>query len=218
MENILEKYSPLVREYWLPLALGCIGLIFLGYGMIGYFAGHQAESRVLKDKPDILFEAASEASGFVDASGGEKTVKQAVVDVEGAVEKPGVYNLQADSRVQDALIAAGGLSKDADRDLVARGINLASKVIDGGKIYIPFMGEEAQGGNGSSVVLGSDTNSPIDVNHASESELNSLPGVGPVTSQKIISNRPYTSVDELVQKKIVGNKVFEDIKDLIVVQ
>jgi competence protein ComEA len=205
--EFVQKYSSYLRQYWIPLALCVVGLIFLGYGMIG-FLGQK------KDKPDILFEAASDAQPGASIVKQDTPKKMIAVDVEGAVVKPGVYKLAMDSRIQDALIAAGGLGEGADRERLAKSLNLAAKLIDGGKVYIPSVGEEivASGGNN---VLGSGTESLININSASESELDTLPGIGKTTADKIISNRPYGVIEELVEKKIVGNKVFQDIKGKI---
>jgi competence protein ComEA len=149
-----------------------------------------------------------------------KKGKQIAIDVEGAVLKPGVYMLPFDSRVQDALIVAGGMSDKADRLKVAKGMNLAAKLIDGGKIYIPFQGDSAstaQGGGSSENVLGDATSSMVNINTASDSELDGLSGVGPSTVKKITANRPYGSIDELLSKKVVGKSVFEKIKGAITV-
>ena len=136
--NLQERYSPLLRQYWLPLSLGFLGLIFLGYGLIGYLFPK-------KDKPDILFEAASTSSISNDTTMGSAVKAQPqkliTVDVEGAVQKPGIYKLPADSRVQDALIAAEGMGEDADRARIAKTLNLAAKLTDGGKVYIAFVGD-----------------------------------------------------------------------------
>ncbi len=213
MDNsLLEKLKP----HWLPILLGVGGLIFLG---IGFFVLNAPK----KDKQDILFEAASDTSSLAKATGSPE--KRLTVDVEGAVEKPGVYDLPADARVQDALIAAGGMSKDADRKQVAKVMNLAAKIIDGGKVYIPRSGDPSAGsglassGESSSGqnVLGADTSSGININAASVKDLDSLPGIGEVTAQKIINNRPYGSIDELLSKKIVSAKVFAQIKDKITI-
>ena len=140
------------------------------------------------------------------------------VDVSGAVEKPQVVEVPYDSRVKDVLIAAGGLTPKADRNYVSKSINLAQKVQDGTKIYVPAQGEmvsvSAPQVSGNSGQLGIQGNL-ININEASESELDSLPGVGPVTAQKIISGRPYQEVSELVSKKIVNQSVFDKIRDKV---
>ncbi len=212
MDNskLSSDYLPLLRQYWLPLILAALGLIFLGYSLIGFFSQKQ-------DQPDILFEAASTSSIDNQATTPEKLI---AVDVEGAVQNPGVYKLPPDSRIQDALIAARGLAKDADRALIARNLNLASKLTDGMKIYISFLGEPpssaSQDTQGS--VLGGVSNGLININSAGETELDSLPGIGKVTAEKIISSRPFNAIEELLDKKIVSQKVFDQIKDKIAAQ
>ena len=130
------------------------------------------------------------------------------VDIEGAVVNPGVYTLPAGSRVEDAIVAAGGLGSGADGDAFAKTMNRAMKLVDGGKIYVPSLS--------SSPLSPQFPLSPlISVNSATESELDTLPGIGPVTAQKIITNRPYQTLEELVGKKAVGAALFEKIKDKI---
>jgi competence protein ComEA len=128
--------------------------------------------------------------------------------------KPGVYKLSQDARMQDAFISCGGLSSSADRNWVAKNINLAVKLTDGAKIYIPKLGEQTSSSSSysSGVAL---TSSLININSASEQELDSLSGVGPATATKIINSRPYGSINDLLDKKIVGSKVFQTIKDKI---
>ena len=139
-----------------------------------------------------------------------------MVDVEGAVQKPGVYSLPANSRVEDAIRQAMGFSSDADESKIAALLNLAAKLSDGSKIYIPRIGDSqgvilgvaADNANGNMGAL-------INLNTASQTELDSLPGVGAVTAQKIIDNRPYSSVADLQTKKIVKSNVYSEIKDKV---
>jgi len=139
------------------------------------------------------------------------------VDVGGAVIKPGLYKLTGVARVNDALVAAEGLSEKADRDWLAQNMNLAAKLEDGVKIYIPFKGvTEAVSqptGVSSGEVAGTSITGKINVNTASSSQLDTLWGVGPVTAEKIISGRPYASVEELKSKKVLKSNVYERIKD-----
>jgi len=206
-QTLLDKYSPVLKRHWLPLSLGFVGLIFLGYGLIALFGSSDSSN-------DVVFEP-QEDSVLSSKVSSSATARQLVVDVEGAVLKPGVHNVPSDSRLQDALIAAGGLSSDADRDWVTKNLNLAIKVTDGAKIYIPKVGEEIESIKGIKSIKGGDAEDIININSASEHELDSLPGVGPVTAQKIINGRQYSSIDELLSKKIVGSKVFEQIKEKI---
>jgi competence protein ComEA len=157
---------------------------------------------------------------------GQETAKKTIfVDISGAVQKPDVYELPENSRLRDGLVAAGGLSEDANRDYFALNYNLARLLQDGEKIYVPKMGDKtiASGANQASggVIPGqtsqvSTSGNQININTASTSELDKLPGVGPVTADKIIDGRPYASIDELLTKKAVTKSVFEKIKNSIV--
>ncbi|MDZ4227777.1 MAG: ComEA family DNA-binding protein [Candidatus Levybacteria bacterium] len=177
-------------------------MTFFVYGLIGLFSAN-------KSSEDIVFEASAEQSS--------KEARIILVDVEGAVVKPGVYKLPQESRIQDGLVAAGGLSAQADREYISKNLNLAIKLTDGAKVFIPFIGEAVRGASvpnaASSVGV---TSGLININRASEQELiDGLDGVGIKTAQKIIAGRPHNSADELLSKKIVGAKVFEQIKDKI---
>ena len=206
------KYLPVIKQNWLPLALGLLGLILFTYGLIALLGS-------ASNKSDLTFESAKSASDSAKTN-----AQNIIVDVEGAVVKPGIYSLNQGSRVQDALILALGLSEKADRNWVEKNLNLAAKLSDGVKIYIPRLGETnpPAGGSSMDVVKGVssgtdvlDSTALININNASAGELDTLPGVGPVTAQKIIDNRPYIAIDELLSKKSVNSKVFSQIKDKV---
>ncbi|KKS80202.1 MAG: ComEA protein [Candidatus Beckwithbacteria bacterium GW2011_GWA2_43_10] len=145
----------------------------------------------------------------------EELEDKLMADVGGAVMKPGVYELKGGARVNQALIAAGGLREEADREWVEKNLNLAAKVTDGQKIYIPSNKETIK--DVPSLSKGTSLSEKININTASITELDTLYGVGPATAQKIIDSRPYGSVEELVTKKVVSNKVYEAIKNQITV-
>ncbi len=198
--NLSEVLLGFLKKHWLPSLLALIGLIFFIYGLIAFINQNQTSS-------DIKFETNSKPPS--------KDVESLItVDIEGEVANPGVYKLKQGSIIQDGLVAAGGLSALANRDFVSKNINLATKLSDGQKIYIPKEGESA-----SASVLGSSTSTTvsglININTASESQLDTLSGVGPVTTGKIINNRPYSAIEELTSKKVVSQKVFDQIKNKI---
>jgi competence protein ComEA len=136
-----------------------------------------------------------------------------IVDVEGAVVEPGVHSVPAGSRVADAIAAAGGYSTEVDIAAAALALNLAEHLVDGQKIHVPARGEL--------VVIPGATSAPggglVDINHASQEQLESLPGIGPVTAAKIIAARPFGAIDELDSRDVVGPSVMEQIRDLITV-
>ncbi|MBI2025902.1 MAG: ComEA family DNA-binding protein [Candidatus Levybacteria bacterium] len=202
MDSDLSKILfDFLKKHWLPLALALIGLIFFVYGLIAFISQPQSSN-------DIKFETNSTAS----TKDRENLI---TVDIEGAVVSPGVYKLKLGSIVQDALVLAAGLSGEADRDFVSKNINLATKLTDGQKIYIPKIGETVSASVLSSSTADTNANGPININTASEAQLDTLPGVGPVTAEKIINSRPYTRIEDLTSKSIVSQKVFNQIKDKI---
>jgi competence protein ComEA len=139
------------------------------------------------------------------------------VDVEGAVLKPGVYELASDARVEDALQAAGGLTPDADLDRF--GLSRAARVSDEQKIYMPRQGETltAASNTDGSTVAGASTSNCVNINTASASQLDELDGIGEARVTKIVENRPYAKIEELVDKKVIPQSVFEGIKEQICV-
>lgn len=208
--SLLSRYKPFLKQHWIATSVGLFGLMFFIYGLIVLLASSKASE-------DVVFEPATE----VKSASAKQSI---IVDVAGAVVKPGVYHLSSEARLQDALIAAGGLSGNADRAWVAKSLNLAAKLQDAAKIYIPTMSESSKGDTGDRGAIGGlgstgivNSNQQMNVNTASQSQLESLSGVGPVTAQKIIDGRPYSSIDELLSKKIVGKSVFGKIKDKIAV-
>lgn len=146
-----------------------------------------------------------------------------VVDVEGAVRRPGIQRLAAGSRVGDAIAAAGGYGERADVAAAALNINLAEALKDGAKVRVPALGETAAGGTAPATPAGSPpagTGGLIDLNHADEGQLESLPGVGPVTAAKIIDARStalFASVDDLGTRGVVGPSTLEKLRPLITV-
>jgi len=124
-----------------------------------------------------------------------------------------VYEFKQGARINDALMMAGGLSAEADRGYVSRGINLAEKIVDGAKIYIPFKDDPSSLVLGNSVSESSSYTGKVSINTASVSELDSLWGVGGVRAGQIVENRPYSSIDELTTKASIPQNVIEANKD-----
>ena len=145
-----------------------------------------------------------------------------LVHVSGAVIEPGVYSLPPSSRVGDAIETAGGLLPDA----YPQTLNLAAFITDGARVYVPFQPTPTSpGGIGVTAPSRSiqiDIEGPININTASQEELETLPGIGPVTAEKIIEYRttigPFSTIEEIQEVSGIGPKTFEDIKDLITVE
>lgn len=184
------------------LLLFLFGLILAGLGLFYVRNGGSIDS----NKIEVL----GGTSGAVD------TTPEIVVEIAGAVEKPGVYKLPLDSRVDDLLIAGGGLSGDADRGWVEKNVNRAAKLSDGQKLYIFSVKEVSANDTETSVGGGGVVqNGLININTADANSLDSLPGIGPVYAQKIIEHRPYSTVQEVVSKGGVTASIYEKIKDKI---
>lgn len=143
------------------------------------------------------------------------------VDLSGAVIRPGLYHLSGEARVNDLLVAAGGLSAEADREWLSQSINLAQKLQDGVKIYIPAVNEKIKNNNVESGEIAGAIVGKININLATKAELEALPKIGPATAQKIIDYRnthgSFTTIEDLKKVSGIGEKTFEELKELITV-
>ncbi|MBA3687693.1 MAG: helix-hairpin-helix domain-containing protein [Chloroflexi bacterium] len=136
-----------------------------------------------------------------------------VVDVEGAVLRPGIIQLPTGSRVADAIEAAGGYGPHVDLAAAATQVNLAAVLRDGQQIVVPLVGAATAGGSGNGGAGGL-----VDLNTASPEALDALPGIGPVTVQKIVaarSEQPFGSLEEMVTRKVLTNAQVDKIRDLV---
>jgi competence protein ComEA len=176
----------------LALAAALVGM--------GAVAGHlpfgaRSEAAVVEEKPPPA---------------PQRTVEpMVVVDVAGAVAHPGVYRLQPGARIADALLAAGGMTGEAD--LFA--LNKAAPIRDGARIYVPRPGETPPAAS-----AGSESERKVDINHASASEIEALPGIGPQTAGRIVRSRnarAFARIEELQTRGLVTPRIFADIRDLI---
>ncbi len=191
----MDESGRFLDQHKLPLLLCLVGIVLIVGGIV---------TSNLTSKPKA-------AASFPK----ESIVKQAApagvkIDVSGAVSNPGVYPMEADSRVEDAIKKAGGFSEKANSEFISKYLNLSQKISDGQKIYVPFEGEQAGG-----VVAGVSQTVKVGINTGSLVQLDSLPGVGSVTAQKIVDGRPFNALDDLLTKKIVSKTVFDKIKDQI---
>lgn len=146
-----------------------------------------------------------------------------VIEISGAVVRPGVHELPAGTRVGEAIDAAGGYGPRVDAARTGRELNLAAVLTDGDQIHVPSRDDPSGEATGGTLdgAGGSSAGRPIDLNRATQPELESLPGIGPVTAQKIIAareDRPFASVDELRTRELVGEKTFENLRDLVAVR
>ena len=137
-----------------------------------------------------------------------------VVDVEGAVRRPGLMRLRSGSRVADAVARAGGFGRKADRSAV----NLAAPVADGQQVLVPRAGAPPPGGGASAAGTGG-AGGPVSLSSATAEQLDTLPGIGPVTAQKIVSFREqhgaFHSVDDLDAIPGIGPARLAELQGLV---
>lgn len=152
----------------------------------------------------------------------DETTQTVYIDIKGAVKHPGVYELQANDRIIDAIELAGGYRDDA----VTEVINHAQKLVDEMVIYVPKIGEISEDFNigqvvssSTTIISSSETEKKVNINLADEFELLTLPGIGPSKAQAILSYREeigkFQSIDDLKNVSGIGEKTFENLKDYI---
>lgn len=153
--------------------------------------------------------------------------KKIIIHITGSVQKEGIVELEENSRISDAIEAAGGLLSDAN----VQNVNLAYKIKDGQKIYIPSIYDEEENEtistqNGDNIIIEAkeeitqtDEKQKININTATQTELETLPGIGPSTALKIIEYRKengnFYNIDEIKDIPGIGEKKYEEIKDHI---
>jgi competence protein ComEA len=212
------------------VALACIGVI--GWRLLAP-PPPPAEMRLPFAQPSAMGDGAKNpqpepgGDGGGAATGTSATATEVVVHVAGAVVSPGVRRLPLGSRVIDALDAAGGALPEADLPR----INLAAPLIDGQQVYVPKAGEQppvaagagtgggAGAGGGAVGPGGSAPGALVNLNTATAEQLDTLPGVGPSTAAAIIAHRdqngPFTSVDQLLDVRGIGEAKLEQLRDLV---
>ena len=204
--------------------VGAVALLAVALlaGLVWYRIGVDAADRPV-GVPTSTPSTAARVASTSTTRGSHETNAELVVHVAGAVVRPGIVRLRAGARVVDAIAAAGGARPGADLDQ----LNLAAKVADGQRIAVGLPGQPATAlaspGGATSAVGGADgsTTGPLDLNTATQTEIESLPGIGPVLGAAILRERDerggFRSVDELRSVRGIGEKRFEDLRDLVTV-
>lgn len=166
----------------------------------------------------VLGAGAAQESEPSSSAGGELSAEPAprlVVHVVGAVRRPGLYRLAHGSRIADALHRAGGATRRADLSLV----NLAAPLSDGTQVVVPRRAPPAPAGSAAGDGEATTASGPVHLNTATLEQLDELPGVGPVTAQKIIDYRQqhgaFSSVDDLDGIPGIGPARLEQLRDLV---
>jgi competence protein ComEA len=226
----LERFVDRVRELRGDPRVGIAALLVVAIaaGFIWYRlgAGGSGDSSTTRRAPTTSAPTSGSAAGSSSTNGGSsgaaKKGERVTVHVAGAVAKPGVYDLDAASRVIDAIEAAGGGAPDADLNR----LNLAAKIADGQRVLVQRVGEAAPGGSASPGGSGSaggsaDPSALVSLNSATQAELEVLPGIGPTLAEAIITERErrggFRSVNELRDVRGIGEKRFADLKDKVTI-
>jgi len=146
---------------------------------------------------------------------GDPSNQTSTVHVAGAVNRPGVYQLDATARMEDAIEAAGGVQEGANPDA----LNLAAPLVDGTRVYVPVVGEDVPLVSDQAAVGAERVSAIVNVNRANERELEELPGVGPATAAAIVAEReqggPFVNVDDLQRVPGIGPAKLDSLRGLV---
>ncbi len=211
-----------LKERKLYLIVGTVLVLFFSYA---YFSNSMPKEEVLSDESWLQEEDISGKNTSSEITVEEEPEAPVIMmaDIKGAVKKPGVYEVNSGERIINLIDKAGGLQEDADPSAV----NFAMKVSDEMVVYIPKKGEDILPAGGG-VALNDQTSSTgpgagkVNLNTATTSELETLPGIGPAKSSAILeyreSNGPFKTIEDLKSISGIGDKTFEKLKDLITVK
>ena len=209
-QSLWQKYR---KSVLLPSILGISGLCYFYFSSID--SSPPQEELIETIQP-------TEQLAITEPAEEEAVVQQVLIDIKGAVMHPGVYALQPEQRIIDAVQLAGGYSEDADTRL----INHAQKVQDEMVIYIPVIGEKLDDemANIHEAIFNNSnttTSSKVNVNKADDAELATLVGIGPSKAQSIIAYREengyFQTIEDIKKVTGIGEKTFEKLKDSITV-
>jgi competence protein ComEA len=190
---------PVTRRQLLVLGAGLLAVLAL----VGMRLG--GEGRTARQR---------QAAPLAPVAGASVSVRRLVVDVVGAVRKPGLYRVPDGARIADAVARAGGPTRRADMAL----INLAAPLVDGMQVVVPTR-VPVTGGTAATAPGAGAPASKVSLSSATVDQLDSLPGIGPVTAQKIVDWRtahgPFASVDALDEVPGIGPARLEQLRDLV---
>ncbi|OGC49989.1 hypothetical protein A2716_02970 [candidate division WWE3 bacterium RIFCSPHIGHO2_01_FULL_40_23] len=203
--------------------------------VVSFLIGGLASSLIMIYLPDkalkesISVSKTSQSVVTIDENnldtGRQSMTNNIIVEISGAILRPGVYEASESIRINDLVRMSGGFTKLADRRWLDKNLNLASKLHDSEKVYIPYLDDTEKEvlssnavkatGSAGSAQTGKNDSDLINVNKASLSELDGLPGIGEAYGKRIIENRPYENFDDLVKKSQVRESVLKEIKTKI---
>ncbi|HEM6182607.1 TPA: helix-hairpin-helix domain-containing protein [Streptococcus suis] len=216
----IKTYIEMLKEYkWqiaLPAAAGLLMAMFLIFSQSA-----KSDQTGLTDFPQTEQASSSQEQTEETSTEVSKEPSQLVIDVKGAVEKPGLYTLEADARVNDAVEAAGGLTSQAD----PKSINLAQKLSDEAVVYVASKDENisvvASTTTSSAMSQEEKNTSLVNLNTATEADLQTISGIGAKRATDIIAYREanggFKSVDDLNNVSGIGDKTMESIRPYVTV-
>ena len=192
----------------IQIAVFLFGLTISSFGLFQLF---NSDSQISNENTESMTQVCDKDLEF-----GRLTV-----DIGGAIESPGVYELDTGSRMNDLISTAGGFSSNVDKHYINKVLNLSQRLSDGEKFYIPTIQESLETLGNSSDEPSGDGSSPdgggstgiISINSGSENQLTGLVGIGEKRAGDIIAGRPYESSNQLVEKGIITESIFEKIKN-----
>lgn len=212
-----------------------IGIFIVIVAIVAIYYSYKQENNFLEQTENLEIE--NQAKEGAEESEETTEKEKIIVHISGAVQNEGIVELESGSRVADAIEKAGGLKENAYMDE----INLAYQLEDGEKIHIPTVEEQKEKENQESKVenesaTGSDgttskssnssinngSQTKININTATEEELDTLPGIGPSTATKILDYRKekgkFKTIEEIKEVSGIGESKYEKIKDKITVK
>ncbi|HEM5989785.1 TPA: helix-hairpin-helix domain-containing protein [Streptococcus suis] len=219
--DTMKTYIEMLKEYkWqiaLPAAAGLLMATFLIFSQPA-----KSDQTGLTEFPQTKQASSSQEQTEETSTEVSKEPSQLVVDVKGAVAKPGLYTLEADARVNDAVEAAGGLTSQAD----PKSVNLAQKLSDEAVVYVASKDENISvvtSTTASSAMSSEEkSTSQVNLNTATEADLQTISGIGAKRAADIIAYREanggFKSVDDLNNVSGIGDKTMESIRPYVTVE
>lgn len=196
IKNLTKKQRTLILSVVLPVSVGAL-----------YLVNNQARDYdyTSKDNKHITQE-----QDRVSTEGNSR-----YVEITGQVTSPGVYEVSKQLMVIELIELAGGLTEFADLEVVHKDISLSGIIEDRQKIYIPALSEFKNNSSNSLKSVGGENSAKININTATQEQLDSLPDIGPSTAGKIISARPFEAIEDLKDVEGIGEKTYNNLISVI---
>lgn len=216
----IKTYIEMLKEYKWQIALPAVAGLLMATFLI-FSQSAKSDQTGLTELPQTEQASSSQEQTEETSTEESEELSQLVVDVKGAVAKPGLYILEADARVNDAVDAAGGLTSQAD----PKSINLAQKLSDEAVVYVASKDEKISvvaSTTASSAMSPEGNESKVNLNTATEADLQTISGIGAKRAADIIAYREanggFKSVDDLNNVSGIGDKTMESIRPYVTVE